>query len=53
MKKIIVTILIVIFCAGMVVGCAEPFGWYNVLGEAVMLASLWAAVAIYKKKVKE
>ena len=53
MKKLIVTILVVLFCIGMVVGCAEPFGWYNVVGEVVMLSSLWAAVAVDRKKVKE
>lgn len=53
MRKLIVTLLIFLFFAGMVVGCAEPFGWYNVLGDAVMLSSLLAADAIDKKKVKE
>ena len=43
MKKLIVTLMIVLFCIGVVVGCAEPFGWYNLVGWVEMMTSLLVA----------
>ena len=52
MKKLIVTLMIVLFCIGAVVGCAETFGWYNLVG-AVMMTSLLVADSVNGKDKNE